>query len=358
MTQVDDGSMTRSARDLRRWSALAGSEESDDLVRSARAHFASTQPRAAFRAALLEPGLASDHARWADAGYLDIGLPEGHGGVGDLVDLARVLDVAASELVGDGLLATSAARQVQLELGAVAAGRGALALGEGRATGGRLESELLVVDGRDADRITVIVRERDVAHVALVDPRSPGVDRRAVARDHDPTRPAVRVRLDHVEPVRLISLSPEEVAAPLARARVCVAADLVGTAAAGLSLALDHVATREQFDRPLGAFQAVKHQLADAYVDVETARSLVLGAAVEHASDDGHRLSLLALAAAGDAARRTSALAVQLLGAMGVTFEADAHLVLRRAQQTVLLLESTRAAYAAAARLTRGADRA
>lgn len=360
MNGVDDVAMTTTSEDLHRWSALAGSEESDDLVRSARAHFASSDPRAAFRAALSGVETSARTERWLDAGYADVGLPEHLGGVGSLVDLALVLDAAGRELLGDGLLATCGARQLQAAVGVTSPGRGAFAAVDGVVDGdGRVRvTDALVVDGLLADTVTLLVHGEGAQHVVVIDPETPGGSRGPVGRDHDPTRPACRLTLEAVAPESISTVSTDRGETTLAAARTCVAADLAGTATAALDLALDHVRAREQFGRPIGGFQAVKHQLADAFVDVEAARSLVLGAAVDNGTPDATRLSLLALAAAGDAARRSSALAVQMMGAMGVTFEADAHLVLRRTQQTLLLLESTRKAYTRAADLTLGGPRA
>src|SRR5690606_15487652 len=113
----------------------------------------------------------------------------------------------------------------------------------------------------------------------------------------------------------------------LAAARACVAADLVGTAERALQGSIAHALTREQFGRAIGSFQGIKHQLADVHVLIERARSLTVGAAVAVAasahSNESARLSLLAKASAADAAARAVAVHTQLLGAMGLTFEAD-----------------------------------
>jgi alkylation response protein AidB-like acyl-CoA dehydrogenase len=117
------------------------------------------------------------------------------------------------------------------------------------------------------------------------------------------------------------------------------------------------VLQRKQFGQAIGAFQAIKHQLADAYVSVEKARSLTLGAALRLVPGDlgdvPTRECLLANAVAAEAAVQVAGRFTQLMGAMGVTFEADCHLFLRRAHQSAGLLGAPDELFLAAARIER-----
>jgi alkylation response protein AidB-like acyl-CoA dehydrogenase len=129
-------------------------------------------------------------------------------------------------------------------------------------------------------------------------------------------------------------------------AAVLLGADACGVAAWAVTTAADHARTREQFGRPIGQFQAVKHRVAGALVALEQARAAVWDAA--RALDeiparaleagDGDACSGEARLAAGvaavlapDAAVRCAADAIQVLGGIGYTFEHDAHRYYRRA---------------------------
>jgi alkylation response protein AidB-like acyl-CoA dehydrogenase len=132
------------------------------------------------------------------------------------------------------------------------------------------------------------------------------------------------------------------------------AAELVGLASRVLDIAVTHAGTREQFDRVIGSFQAVKHRLADCYVAVERARSLTYAAAMLAAdpaadTDEAWRAAALAKAAASDAAVETARAGVQVHGALGMTWEHDMHLYLRRAWQLAPLLGDSATLYRQAA---------
>ncbi|GDY29138.1 acyl-CoA dehydrogenase family protein [Gandjariella thermophila] len=103
------------------------------------------------------------------------------------------------------------------------------------------------------------------------------------------------------------------------------AAQLVGAGQALLERATDYAKQRSQFGRPIGAFQAVKHQLADVLVGLELARPLVYGAAVAVAdrSATAGRDCSAAKVAAGRAAYQAARTALQVHGAVGYTQEYD-----------------------------------
>lgn len=112
------------------------------------------------------------------------------------------------------------------------------------------------------------------------------------------------------------------------------AAFLTGLADGALRQAVEYARQREQYGRPIGSFQAVKHLCADMLFDVETSRSIAYGAswAAEHAPiDEAERVASAAKSYAGAAAIRVCETAIQVLGGIGVTQEHDAHLRLRSA---------------------------
>lgn len=119
----------------------------------------------------------------------------------------------------------------------------------------------------------------------------------------------------------------------LDRAAVATACDSLGLAEAMLAATVAHTRTREQFGRPIGSFQAVKHACADMLVQVSVARQLVSGAVrgiAEGHAEAGAAASMAksyTCAAAVDVVGR----AMQLHGGMGYTWESGIHLYLKRA---------------------------
>ena len=99
-------------------------------------------------------------------------------------------------------------------------------------------------------------------------------------------------------------------------------------------LAVAYAKERQQFDRPIGSFQAVKHLCADMLVRTEVARAAVYAAGVtldDPEVGDPERAVHAAKITAGEAAVRNAKAAIQVHGGMGFTWEVDAHLYLKRA---------------------------
>jgi alkylation response protein AidB-like acyl-CoA dehydrogenase len=151
----------------------------------------------------------------------------------------------------------------------------------------------------------------------------------------DPTlRPAL-VRLDATEVGGNAAHASE--ARPLverlaAAAGILAAAESVGAAAAVLELARTYATQRRQFGRPIGSFQALKHLLADMYVEVESSWSSVLYAAASLDEDesDSVRTASIARAYTARATRDVAHGALQVLGGIAFTAEHPAHRFLRR----------------------------
>lgn len=111
------------------------------------------------------------------------------------------------------------------------------------------------------------------------------------------------------------------------------AAEAVGAASTALDTTARYTTERRQFGLPIGTFQAVKHRLADMLVAVENSRSAVYASAWAIAENGGAgRAASLAQAVATGAATEVVSSAVQLHGGIGVTWECDLHLYLRRAK--------------------------
>lgn len=167
----------------------------------------------------------------------------------------------------------------------------------------------------------------------------------------DPAHPVADVEIDTVP----VAVAPVAVESALATPLVAAAGDLVGVAEAALTRSVEHAKVRRQFDKPIGAFQGIKHALADNYVALERARSLTYAAAARLDEDagspaDGWTAAALAKAAAGDAATACARTAVQVHGAIAQTWEHDIHLLLRHAWQTAATLGDSRALYDAVGR--------
>jgi alkylation response protein AidB-like acyl-CoA dehydrogenase len=120
----------------------------------------------------------------------------------------------------------------------------------------------------------------------------------------------------------------------LDRAATLASAEMLGAADQVLSMSVGYAKDRVQFGKPIGSFQAVKHMLADALVDVEGMRSTVYYAAWCGAADDPDRSLAASMAKAwcSDASRRVMGTGLQVHGGIGFTWEHDMHLYVKRAQ--------------------------
>lgn len=119
-------------------------------------------------------------------------------------------------------------------------------------------------------------------------------------------------------------------------AAIALAAEQVGVAQQALDLTLAYTLERQQFEKPIAAFQAVKHRCAQMLVAVETARSACYGAAcLANTAPDAAtllRAAAQAISEATEAALYCTREAIQLHGGVGFTWEYDPHLYFRRAQ--------------------------
>jgi alkylation response protein AidB-like acyl-CoA dehydrogenase len=133
-----------------------------------------------------------------------------------------------------------------------------------------------------------------------------------------------------VEPGR----ADDALAAIRTRALAAAAVEAVGVAQRALELAIEHVKDRKQFDKPIGSYQAVSHQVADSFAATELARSLAYWAAwcVDESDDQVAAAVPAAKSAAGQAAVAACERAIQVHGGIGFTWEHPLHLFYKRAQ--------------------------
>jgi hypothetical protein len=159
-----------------------------------------------------------------------------------------------------------------------------------------------------------------------------GLEAVAVHRSLDPLTPLWRVAaLPTGRPVA----GPDTARRWRQAQRVVGGAQLVGLAAANLEMAVAYAKQREQFGKPIGSFQAVKHLCADMLVAAETARAAVHAAAVtidQPGVGDPDRAAAGAGLLAAEAAIKNGKTSIQVHGGMGFTWEVPAHLYLMRAR--------------------------
>jgi alkylation response protein AidB-like acyl-CoA dehydrogenase len=204
-----------------------------------------------------------------------------------------------------------------------------------------------VLDGNDADVVLAPVQASGTTAVVAVDTAQPGVGR--VAMDGlDLTRGLSSIEFTDASASVIgtdVDLQPA-----LDIALVLIAAEQVGTAQQCHDAAVAWAKERIQFDRPIGQFQAIKHQLVDLLMALELGRSsldVAVEAADEYLADPGpvtaHSLAIAASAAkarCGDAAMLVADQSLHILGGIGFTWEHDAHLYFRRAKTLEVLLGS------------------
>lgn len=288
-------------------------------------------------------------AHWdglAEQGLLGLHLPEtAGGGDGDLLDLAVVLEEFGRAALPGPYLPTALAAALLHRGGAPRALVRALATGERIAAVALGSGSLSAVEGADGYLLDgmapPVLAGGDADLIVLAAEAATGtvwlaVDAAAltvrVQDSADPTRPTAEVRADGATVPADRRLAVD---GALVRdlAGVLLAAEGCGTAAWALHTAAAHAAVREQFGRPIGQFQGVKHLCAAMLVRCEQARALVWDAAraVDAPPEVRGLVAALATATALDAAADCAKDCIQILGGIGFTWEHDAHLHLRRA---------------------------
>ncbi|MCL4287180.1 MAG: acyl-CoA dehydrogenase, partial [Thermoleophilia bacterium] len=128
------------------------------------------------------------------------------------------------------------------------------------------------------------------------------------------------------------------------RVLVAVAAELVGIGQRALDMAVGYAKEREQFGRPIGAYQGVSHVCARMLYDVEEARSLAYAAAwaADAAPDALPLAAAMAKARASEAAWEACKASIQVHGGVGFTWEHDLHFLLKRARADAQLFGAAR----------------
>jgi alkylation response protein AidB-like acyl-CoA dehydrogenase len=191
-----------------------------------------------------------------------------------------------------------------------------------------------------AARLLVLARTPEGISLFLVDPHTPGVEleqQRSIASDTQ-----YRVDFDGAD------VADDAIIGTPGRGWdawnevmhdgiILLAAQGVGGARQALDITVQYAKDRRQFDKPLGAFQAIAHYLADALTAVDGAETLVLEAAwARSAGRPSTRLAAMAKLFACRTFRDVTAMAQQVFGGVGFTVEYDIQLYFRRAKQLQL----------------------
>jgi alkylation response protein AidB-like acyl-CoA dehydrogenase len=323
--------------------------------------------RAANRA-LLEAPAEEKPALWDDLvglGLLGLHLPEEYGGSGgtaeDLVvaveELGRTITPGplVPTVVASATLAASdddAVKKTWLPGLADGTKTAAIALGgdvqvtDGTATG----VVPVALGGAVADVLLVAVGD-DVAVVELGGDASDI----AVPPQLDPSRRSARITLSGA-PASVLTAARSTLRD---LARLVLSAEAVGVARGCTEMAADYAKVREQFGRVIATFQAVKHHCANMAVATELSTALVWDAA-RAAGVGGEQRALTAATAAtlaGEAAYVCANLNQQVHGGIGMTWEHDAHLYLRRATVLRALLDADAASVDAIELVRKGVKR-
>ncbi|WP_274557827.1 acyl-CoA dehydrogenase [Streptomyces spiramyceticus] len=321
--------------------AIGITQEHRELADSVRRWLARAVPPEAVRK-LLDGAGGRRPGYWdgaAEQGLHGLHLPEEYGGGGGtLLDLAVVLEAMGGAALPGPYLPSVLASEVLCRAGqgglvaelAGGARIGAVALGPGTLTAAPVEGGYRldgtappVLGGGQADLLVLAAGNSWFA----VDAEDLAVRTHESA---DPTRPTAEVTA-HAAIVPQSRVLDVDTALVRDLAAVVYAADACGTAAWALDTATEYAKVREQFGRPVGQFQAVKHLCADMLVRLEQARALAWDAARAVGTDAGGLVAALAAATALDAAYSCAKDCIQILGGIGFTWEHDAHLYLRRA---------------------------
>ncbi|HEX3862648.1 MAG TPA: acyl-CoA dehydrogenase [Stellaceae bacterium] len=360
-----------------------GFTEEQELLRDTARKFLDGQCTTKFVREMMATDTAVTGEFWqklADQGWLGIAYSETDGGSGlGLVDLVVLMEEVgravmpgpypATVLLGGAAIAEAgSAAQRQEWLPRIASGevKATLAVTEpnvrwdasGVTVTAREErggytlsgTKLFVPDANLADVLVVAARTRDGSTMEdgislfLVPKGSAGVVVRQLP-SVDETRKVCEVRLDNVTLPGSALLGElhqgwKPLSRVLDRAAVALAAEMCGAAQKVLEITVDYAKIRTTFGKPIGSYQGVKHKCSDMLVEIENAKSLTYYAAwaVDEEDADAVMAVSMAKAAASDAGRKVCAAGIQLHGGIGMTWEHDLHLYLKRAKASEIAL--------------------
>ena len=360
---------------------LSDSTEQRELRESVRRFLAERAPLTRVRE-LMETADGTDPDVWRQAsaqlGLPGIAVPEEYGGAGfSFAEQAIVLEelgaalftgpyLASAVLAATALLASDDQETMKDLLPGIAAGETVATLAFTEDDGSwdpasirltatknaatknngswRLDGhKSFVLDGHAADLVLAAAATGTDGTLSLfaVTGTAEALTRRALPT-LDQTRKLARLSFNHT-PARLVG-EPGAARAVLDHtldvAAIALAAEQLGGAQRALDMAVAYAKVRQQFGRPIGSFQAIKHRCADLLLEVESLRSAVgyAAAAVAAGSTEVRVLAPLLKAYASEVYSHVAGENIQIHGGIGFTWEHDAHLYLKRAKASELFL--------------------
>jgi alkylation response protein AidB-like acyl-CoA dehydrogenase len=313
-------------------------DEQQEIQRTAREFLASRFKPEKVRE--LAESRTYDDALWreiCELGWPGIAIDEAHGGQGlGMVELAILCEELGRACAPTPFLSNAAAGLFIEATGSDAQRERWL---PGIASGEELGAAAFTPDPG------AVVADADGATVLVVPQGDGGMLVERSAADVRPlelidsTRSYAHVEASDGDPV-----DSEYLALGADRVMVAVAAELTGIAQRAMEMAVSYAKEREQFGRPIGAYQAVSHRCAKMLLDTEESRSLTYYAAwAAGAEPESLKLAAsMAKARASDAAWDVTASALQVLGGIGFTWEHDLHFLLKRAKVTGEMMGTAR----------------
>jgi alkylation response protein AidB-like acyl-CoA dehydrogenase len=306
---------------------------------------------------------AWDQELWqqmVELGWTSLAVPESAGGLGmPVVAVAGLVEELGRAAFPCPLLVTLNATYVLAASGTggtaaleeIAAGhtaslaitnsQGSWALGDtdvqceqGKLTG----TASFVQDARKVDRLLVSARTDSGFGLYWVAADAPGVTIVADATV-DLTRDQAHVRFDNVSAEEVSADGLAVLTQALPAIWTLLAADITGAAEWQLQTTVEYAGTRQQFEHPLGFFQAVKHPLVDVMVQIDQCKSLVYNAAcaIDTEPELAARYAHMAKASASETAAFASGRSVQYHGGIGFTWECFIHLYFKRQKHSQML---------------------
>jgi alkylation response protein AidB-like acyl-CoA dehydrogenase len=269
----------------------------------------------------------------AELGLLTLGLDEESGGSGRPLDDEALLFVELGKRLAPGpFLASTLGTRVAARCGddalaqLIGSGSASVALAVLRGDGDvrPVKGTFDLFDPAGASHALLVAR----SGAALV-----GIDSFGPLSPVTAADPGTRISTATVESAEPLHWLPADDEWIWGRGMVLTAAYLTGLAAAAAASATQHAKTREQFGKPIGVHQAIKHACVNVEIAAEAAQAQTFFAAIAVA--DGRTDALLqvlsAVTVAGSAAVDNAAAGIHVFGGMGYTFENDMHLYLKRA---------------------------
>ena len=305
-------------------------DEQYQLRDAAKDFFAGESPASHVRA-MWESDTGRSPELWAkmvETGFVGLTIPEEHGGLGmDEVDLVLILEEAGKVALPEPLLETTAvAAPTLLEAGTPEQQKEWLPrIASGDAIVTVQLGNQLVADAHIAD---LLICEIGGALHAVPKERFNATPQESI----DGARRVFTVEVEAGDDTQMAVEDPDALSKAFDRGAWATSAFLAGLAQAELDMTVAYVKERQQFGRPVGSFQAVKHKLAETMLVVESSKAAIWYAAYAIATNQPDRSEAVSVAKsyATDAEFKANYESLQCHGGIGFTWEHDLHLWLKR----------------------------